>query len=221
MSKNHGYCVQHIKKAEKTWKPLLQSHSHSNFLNGEFQEIVFPSKKWASSFLCSTLSILKLLGEVLEKAIICFWSSMKEPSATSWTLIGPMLPLIRNDLYTAESCCRQMSSWQRDDWHGDIYIECKRGVVSLLTRFVSPCIAAPLWGSSHLSTLKTPGNEDPSRLLNPLQQYSKDSPLCRLSQTTCSEEAVQTCVGCLTHDAALSTAVINQLSWGPLSNSFL
>lgn len=60
--------------------------------------MVFPNRKSAYSFLCSTLCILKVLGEVLEKAIMRLRSSLKAPSATSCTLIGPMLPLIRNDL---------------------------------------------------------------------------------------------------------------------------
>lgn len=81
-------------------------------LSRGFQETVFPRRKSAYSFLRSTRCILKVLGEVLEKAIICSRSSLKAPSATSCTLIGPMLPLERKDLYTAESCWRQMSNWK-------------------------------------------------------------------------------------------------------------
>lgn len=77
------------------------SQSHTIYLilhNRRFQETVFPSKKSAYSFLRSTLCILKVLGDVFEKAIICLRSSLNAPSATSCTLIGPMLPLMRKDL---------------------------------------------------------------------------------------------------------------------------
>lgn len=66
--------------------------------NGRFQEMVFPRRKSAYSFLRSTRCILKVLGEVFEKAIMCLRSSLNAPSATSCTLIGPMLPFIRKDL---------------------------------------------------------------------------------------------------------------------------
>lgn len=60
--------------------------------------MVFPKRKSAYSLLRSTRCILKVLGDVLEKAIMRLRSSSNAPSATSCTLIGPMLPLIRNDL---------------------------------------------------------------------------------------------------------------------------
>ncbi|TNN46264.1 hypothetical protein EYF80_043544 [Liparis tanakae] len=48
--------------------------------------------------LLLTRCILKVLGEVFEKAIMRLRSSRKAPSATSCTLIDPMLPLVRKDL---------------------------------------------------------------------------------------------------------------------------
>lgn len=62
------------------------------------QEMVFPKRKSAYSFLRSTRCILKVLGDVFEWAIMRLRSSPNAPSATSCTLIGPMLPLIRKDL---------------------------------------------------------------------------------------------------------------------------
>lgn len=62
------------------------------------QEMVLPKRKSAYSFLRSTRCILKVLGDVFEWAIMRLRSSPNAPSATSCTLIGPMLPLIRKDL---------------------------------------------------------------------------------------------------------------------------
>lgn len=83
----HGCSAQHTRL-----------HFPVEFTSHNAVQMVFPNKKSAYSFLRSTRCILKVLGEVLEKAIICLRSSLNAPSATICTLIGPMLPLNRNDL---------------------------------------------------------------------------------------------------------------------------
>lgn len=132
-------------------------HSQSHRLcliphNRKFQEIVFPNKKSAYSFLRSTRCILKVLGEVFEKAIICLRSSWNAPSANSCTLIGPMLPLIRKDLYTAEACWSEMSNCegQREDSNQEKRKTIQSGFMLLCKNSVYFCSCA---GSSYLVSL--------------------------------------------------------------------
>lgn len=98
-----------------------------------------------------------------------------------------------------------------------IVIRKKTCCLLLRAGFTLPCSVVPLWGFSHLSALWRPDNEGLSHLLNHLRRHREVH--YSTNSTWLTTQRVRLSMS-LTHDAALSTAVVDQLSSWPLSNSF-